>query len=117
MYVYFALALVSSQELEKNPYTFVPIFLILKFIFFFGWLEVAEALENPFGDDEDDFQVVLYFIAKIGLFMDVFISDMRAVVPPCVGRGKEPQPVPRPPGVGGGGGGEEAYCHTTDGSS
>jgi len=56
VYVYFALALVSSQELEKNPYTFVPIFLILKFIFFFGWLEVAEALENPFGDDEDDFQ-------------------------------------------------------------
>ena len=52
--------------------------------------------------------------------MDVFISDMRAVVPPCVGRGKEPQPVPRPSGGGGGGGegeGGETYCHTSDGSS
>ena len=57
MYSFFALSLIGSQELDKDPYTFIPIFLILKFIFFFGWLEVAEAIENPFGDDEDDFQV------------------------------------------------------------
>ena len=57
MYIFFALSLIGSQELDKDPYTFIPIFLILKFIFFFGWLEVAEAIENPFGDDEDDFQV------------------------------------------------------------
>merc|ERR1719187_1384545 len=55
--VYFGLSLVGSQVLESHPYTFIPIFLVLKFIFFFGWLEVAEAIENPFGDDEDDFQV------------------------------------------------------------
>lgn len=54
---YFVLSLIGSQELEKDPYTVFPIFLILKFIFFFGWLEVAEAIENPFGDDEDDIQV------------------------------------------------------------
>jgi len=57
VYIFFALSLIGSQELDKDPYTFIPIFLILKFIFFFGWLEVAEAIENPFGDDEDDFQV------------------------------------------------------------
>ena len=57
MYIFFALSLIGSQELDKDPYTFIPIFLILKFIFFFGWLEGAEAIENPFGDDEDDFQV------------------------------------------------------------
>jgi len=55
--VYFILSLIGSQELEVNPYTVFPIFLILKFIFFFGWLEVAEAIENPFGNDEDDFQI------------------------------------------------------------
>jgi predicted membrane chloride channel (bestrophin family) len=57
VYVFFALSLIGSQELDEDPYTFIPIFLILKFIFFFGWLEVAEAIENPFGDDEDDFQI------------------------------------------------------------
>jgi len=57
VYVYFTLSLIGSQELEKDPYTFIPIFLILKFIFFFGWLEVAEAIENPFGNDDDDFQI------------------------------------------------------------
>jgi predicted membrane chloride channel (bestrophin family) len=57
VYVFFALSLIGSQELEKDPYTFIPIFLILKFIFFFGWLEVAEAIENPFGNDDDDFQI------------------------------------------------------------
>jgi len=41
----------------RDPYTFVPIFLILKFVFFVGWLEVAESIENPFGNDDDDFQI------------------------------------------------------------
>ena len=30
MYVYFTLSLIASQEVSKDPYTFVPIFLILK---------------------------------------------------------------------------------------
>merc|ERR1711862_706044 len=54
---YFVLSLIGSQGLDEDPYTVFPIFLILKFIFFFGWLEVAEAIENPFGNDCDDFQV------------------------------------------------------------
>jgi hypothetical protein len=57
VYVYFALSLIACQELSEHPMTVFPIFLVLKFIFFAGWLEVAEAIENPFGNDEDDFQV------------------------------------------------------------
>jgi len=57
VYIYFGLSLIGNQELDKDPYTFIPIFLILKFIFFFGWLEVAEAIASPFGNDDDDFQV------------------------------------------------------------
>jgi len=57
VYVYFALSLIGSQEVNKDAYTFIPIFLVLKFIFFFGWLEVAEAIANPFGNDDDDFQI------------------------------------------------------------
>merc|ERR1719430_1280371 len=56
VYVYFAIELIAGQELEENP-TFIPISLILKFIFFFGWLEVAGAIEDPFGLDVDDFPI------------------------------------------------------------
>ena len=58
MYSYFALALVGGQQLEADPQIFFPVFLVLKFIFFIGWLKVASAIAHPFGDDEDDFQVI-----------------------------------------------------------
>merc|ERR1711892_128728 len=42
---------------EKMYDYYVPIFTIMQFIFFFGWLKVAETLINPFGDDDDDFDL------------------------------------------------------------
>ena len=37
---------------------YVPVFTILQFIFYFGWLQVAETLINPFGGaDDEDFDV------------------------------------------------------------
>ncbi|XP_064106042.1 bestrophin-3-like isoform X2 [Macrobrachium nipponense] len=36
---------------------YVPVFTILQFIFYMGWLKVAESLLNPFGDDDDDFDI------------------------------------------------------------
>merc|ERR1711892_441039 len=36
---------------------YIPFFTIMQFIFYFGWLKVAEILINPFGDDDDDFDV------------------------------------------------------------
>ena len=34
------------------------IFLTFKFLFFFGWLNVAETLYNPYGCDDEDFELM-----------------------------------------------------------
>ncbi|XP_071522927.1 uncharacterized protein [Panulirus ornatus] len=36
---------------------YVPIFTFLQFFFYMGWLKVAESLVNPFGEDDDDFEI------------------------------------------------------------
>ena len=36
---------------------YFPIFTFLQFFFYMGWLKVAETLINPFGEDDDDFEM------------------------------------------------------------
>ena len=56
--MYFIVAIISEQELTKDPRLIIPIILILKLIFFFGWLEVAKAIDDPWdGKDYEDFKV------------------------------------------------------------
>ena len=43
---------------------YVPIFLVLQYIFYFGWLQVAKTMINPFGGDDDDDFDVEYFINR-----------------------------------------------------
>ncbi len=33
-----------------------PIMTTLQLVFYMGWMKVAEALMNPFGEDDDDFE-------------------------------------------------------------
>lgn len=47
---------------KENGYSnrvdlYFPIFSMLQFFFYMGWLKVAEQLINPFGEDDDDFEV------------------------------------------------------------
>ena len=49
----------STVDPFKNhsPDVYVPIFTILEFIGYMGWIKVAETLLNPWGDDDEDFQI------------------------------------------------------------
>ncbi|XGW09958.1 hypothetical protein V3C99_011887, partial [Haemonchus contortus] len=65
---YFMVALLGRQYLHpdqvrmrnidssKTIDLYIPIMSILQFIFFVGWMKVAEVLLNPLGEDDDDFE-------------------------------------------------------------
>ncbi|XP_068228327.1 bestrophin-2-like [Palaemon carinicauda] len=64
VYSYFLCAIVGRQFLDpEQGYKehlidfYVPFFTLLQFFFYMGWLKVAESLLNPFGDDDDDFDI------------------------------------------------------------
>ena len=49
----------SNEAPFKNhtPYFYVPIFTLVEFFCYFGWIKVAETLLNPFGNDDEDFKI------------------------------------------------------------
>ena len=49
--------MIATRYDETTHDMFIPLFGILKFVFYFGWLNVAETLINPFGEDDEDFDV------------------------------------------------------------
>ena len=50
-----------SYHFIKQPFStiakYFPIYMMLEFLIFMGWLKVAEQLINPFGQDDDDFEL------------------------------------------------------------
>ncbi|KAK0399358.1 hypothetical protein QR680_003004 [Steinernema hermaphroditum] len=54
---YFIVSLIARQQVSKdNVDTYFPFMTVLEFLFTVGWMKVAEALLNPFGEDDDDFE-------------------------------------------------------------
>ncbi|XP_042326130.1 bestrophin-3 isoform X2 [Sceloporus undulatus] len=63
VYTFFFTCLIGRQFLDpEQGYQghdldlYIPIFTLLQFFFYAGWLKVAEQLINPFGEDDDDFE-------------------------------------------------------------
>ncbi|XP_019496052.1 PREDICTED: bestrophin-3 isoform X1 [Hipposideros armiger] len=63
VYTFFFACLIGRQFLDPTEgYAghdldlYIPIFTLLQFFFYAGWLKVAEQLINPFGEDDDDFE-------------------------------------------------------------
>ncbi|CDW56272.1 Bestrophin domain containing protein [Trichuris trichiura] len=58
-YGYFAICLIGRQSIGApgEPDLYIPVFTILQFLFYIGWLKVGEDLMNPFGEDDDDFEL------------------------------------------------------------
>ena len=42
---------------RHSPDMYIPLYTFLEFFLYFGWVKVAETLLNPFGDDDEDFQI------------------------------------------------------------
>ena len=40
-----------------TPDIYFPFFLFVEFFCIMGWIKVAETIINPFGDDDEDFQI------------------------------------------------------------
>uniref|UniRef100_A0A1L8DF58 Bestrophin homolog n=1 Tax=Nyssomyia neivai TaxID=330878 RepID=A0A1L8DF58_9DIPT len=66
VYSYFIANIMASQWYENKEIedgklnridVYFPVFSTLQFFFYMGWLKVAESLINPFGEDDDDFEV------------------------------------------------------------
>lgn len=66
VYSYFVTCVMGQQWVENKTVDegylnlidhYFPIFTTLQFFFYMGWLKVAEQLINPFGEDDDDFEV------------------------------------------------------------
>ncbi|XP_063164659.1 bestrophin-3 [Candoia aspera] len=63
VYTFFFTCLIGRQFLDPDQGIpghdldlYIPIFTLLQFFFYAGWLKVAEQLINPFGEDDDDFE-------------------------------------------------------------
>ena len=63
VYVYFAVSLVGEQWIiwrapgDEELDLYYPFFMTFRFMFIFGWLRVAETLYDPFGEDDEDFEL------------------------------------------------------------
>ncbi|XP_061098714.1 bestrophin-4 [Conger conger] len=60
---------------------YIPVFTLLQFFFYFGWLKVGELIINPFGEDDDDFETNQLIDRNFQVSM-LAVDDMYQNLPP-----------------------------------
>ncbi|KAF0028760.1 hypothetical protein F2P81_017865 [Scophthalmus maximus] len=84
VYTFFCACLISRQFLDPAQCYpghdldfYVPVFTLLQFFFYSGWLKVAEQLINPFGEDDDDFEanwIIDRNLQRVGAGAPVYLA-------------------------------------------
>ncbi|CAG7835104.1 unnamed protein product [Allacma fusca] len=85
-YLYFMAALIGKQFInidDQKIDLYVPFFTLVEFFFYVGWLKVAETLVNPFGEDDDDFEVN-WLIDRNLQVSYLIVDEMHAEHPPML---------------------------------
>ncbi|XP_073430175.1 bestrophin-1 [Dendrobates tinctorius] len=88
VYSFFLACLIGRQFLDpQRGYPghdldlYVPVFTLLQFFFYAGWLKVAEQLINPFGQDDDDFETNWLIDRNFQVSL-LAVDEMHQNVPP-----------------------------------
>ncbi|XP_006006297.1 bestrophin-4 [Latimeria chalumnae] len=88
VYSFFAFCLIGRQFVAPvDGFTgrevdfFIPIFTLLQFFFYAGWLKVAEQIINPFGEDDDDFETNKLIDRNLQVSL-LSVDDMYQNLPP-----------------------------------
>nr|CDS25781.1 bestrophin 1 [Hymenolepis microstoma] len=69
----------NATEIPQKPNLYVPVFFLLGIIFYLGWLKVAQSLLNPFGDDDEDFDLLP--LMERNLAISLWMVDLRHGLP------------------------------------
>lgn len=77
VYMYFLAALIGQQpkkaDLGGLTLDNIPFMIMIQYLFYMGWMKVAETMMNPFGEDDDDFEI--NFLIDRNLQMSYLIVD------------------------------------------
>jgi len=80
VYIYFGVELIASQYIKHvdGVDLYYPIFLSFQYLFFFGWLNVAKVLYNPYGCDDEDFEIMRLISRHIRVSSEIIKTEEAA---------------------------------------